>query len=157
MEASEKPMNQKAPFNSLLVPTDFSENAWAAFQRARLLIAGEDAEIIVVHAIDPALVDQVVQLGIGDHEAVLKSMRDNALSRMERYSEVSDDKINVDVLVCEGEPFFEIIRKAEDFAVDAIVMSKLGQRNPARDLLFGSTAEKVIRGSGKPVVVLPGE
>jgi nucleotide-binding universal stress UspA family protein len=150
-------MTNKVPFNSLLVPTDFSENAWSAFQHARLLVDGEDSEIVVVHSIDPALVDQVVQLGIGDHEDVVKSMRANALKRMERYAEVSDQKARVDVLVCEGEPFFEIIRKAEDFAVDAIVMSKLGQRNPAKDLLFGSTAEKVIRGSGKPVIVLPCE
>ncbi len=148
-------MTNKVPFNSLLVPTDFSENAWSAFQHARLLVDGEDSEIVVVHAIDPALVDQVVQLGIGEHDDVLKSMRTNAMKQMERYSEESDTKANVDVLVCEGEPFFEIIRKAEDFAVDAIVMSKLGQRNPAKNLLFGSTAEKVIRGSSKPVIVLP--
>ena len=150
-------MTNQVPFNSLLVPTDFSENAWSAFQHARLLVDGEESEIIVVHAIDPALVNQVVQLGIGDHDEVLKSMRANAMKCMERYSQESDTQANVDVLVCEGEPFFEIIRKAEDFAVDAIVMSKLGQRNPAKNLLFGSTAEKVIRGSGKPVIVLPCE
>ena len=148
-------MINKAPFNSLLVPTDFSENAWSAFQHARLLVDGEDSEIVVVHAIDPALINQIVQLGMGDHDTILESMRKDALSRLEEYTTSSDDTTNVDVLVCEGEPFFEIIRKAEDFAVDAIVMSKLGQRNQPKSLLFGSTAEKVIRGSAKPVIVLP--
>jgi len=148
-------MVNKVPFNSLLVPTDFSDNAWSAFQHARLLVDGDESEIVVVHVIDKTLVDQVVQLGVGDHDEVLESIRKNALMRMEQYSEASDDSTNVDVLVCEGEPFFEIIRKAEDFAVDAIVMNKLGQRNQPRSLLFGSTAEKVIRGSSKPVIVLP--
>ena len=150
-------MTNKVPFNSLLVPTDFSENAWSAFQHARLLVDGEDSEIVVVHAIDPLIVNQVVELGVGDHDSVLKSMRENSLEKLKRYSETSSDSTHVDVLVCEGDPFFEIIRKAEDFAVDAIVMSKLGHRDLAKSLLFGSTAEKVIRGSKKPVIVLPSE
>ena len=150
-------MTNKVPFNSLLVPTDFSENAWSAFQHARLLVDNEESEIVVLHAIDPTLVNQVVELGIGDHDTVLKSLRENALGRLKPYAELSNDATHIDTLVCEGEPFFEIVRKADDFAVDAIVMSKLGQRDQTRSLLFGSTAEKVIRGSRKPVIVLPTE
>lgn len=148
-------MNTKVPFNSLLVPTDFSDNSWAAFQHARKLINEEDAEIVVMHAIDPTIINQVIELGVGEHDEILKSMRKNALERMKQYSELSDTQANVDALVCEGDPCFEIIRKAEDFAVDAIVMSKHGQRDQSQTLLFGSTAEKVIRGSKKPVIVLP--
>ena len=73
-------MNRKVPFNSLLVPTDFSENAWNAFQYARQLINEEDAEIVVMHAIDPTIIDQVVELGIGEHGEIHKSMRTNALN-----------------------------------------------------------------------------
>lgn len=148
-------MTRKIPFNSLLVPTDFSENAWSAFQHARKLINEEDAEIVVMHAIDPTIIGQVVELGVGEHDEILKSMRQNAIVRMKQYLEASDTQTNIDTLVCEGEPCFEIIRKAEDFAVDAIVMSKHGQRDQTQTLLFGSTAEKVIRGSKKPVIVLP--
>ena len=150
-------MTNKVPFNSLLVPTDFSENAWSAFQHARLLVDNDESEIVVVHAIDPTTVIQMVDLGIGDHDAVLASLREKALGRLKEYSELSNDSTHIDTLVCEGEPFLEIIRKADDFAVDAIVMSKLGQRDQTKSLLFGSTAEKVIRGSRKPVVVLPTE
>lgn len=150
-------MTNKTPFNSLLVPTDFSENAWSAFEHARLLVDNQESEIVVIHAIDPALINQIVELGIGDHDTVLKSLRENSLERMKRYSELSSDSTHIDTLVCEGEPFFEIVRKADDFAVDAIVMSKLGHRELSKSLLFGSTAEKVIRGSRKPVIVLPCE
>lgn len=147
----------KVPFNSLMVPTDFSEGAWHAFQHALLLADGEDSEIVVVHAIDPAVVNSVVQLGFGDHDTILGFMKTDAFERMKVYSSQSNPATNVDTLVCEGEPYFEIIRKAKDFAVDAIVMSKYGQRNQAKSLLFGSTAEKVIRGSDRPVIVLPRE
>jgi nucleotide-binding universal stress UspA family protein len=150
-------MTNKVPFNSLLVPTDFSEHSWSAFQHALLLVDGQDSEIVVVHAIDPSAVNHIVELGIGEHDSILKSMRENSLEKLKQYSDASTDSTNIDVLVCEGVPFFEIVRKADDFAVDAIVMSKLGQRDGANTLLFGSTAEKVIRTSKKPVIVLPSE
>lgn len=149
-------MTNKVTFNSLLVPTDFSDNAWSAFQYARSLVDDQDSEIVVVHAIDPSLANQVVELGVGDPETVHSSLRANALARLKQYAELSSESTHIDTLVCDGEPFFEIIRKADDFAVDAIVMSKLGQRDHTKSLLFGSTAEKVIRGSRKPVIVLPG-
>ena len=152
-----KNMVNKIPFNSLLVPTDFSENAWSAFQHARLLVDDLESEIVVMYAIDPAIVEQIVQLGIGDHEEIVKAMRKSSLERLKRYGDVSTDSTKVDTLVCEGEPFFEIIRKAEEFAVGASVRIKLGHRDAGKSLLFGSTAEKVIRGSKKPVIVLPTE
>lgn len=148
---------KKMPFNSLMVPTDFSASAWNSFQHALLLVDGDESEIVVVHAIDPAIIKSIVELGFGDHDTILGSLRASALEHMKAYSSASNHSTNVDTLVCEGEPFFEIIRKARDFAVDAIVMSKIGQRNQAKSLLFGSTAEKVIRGCDKPVIVLPAE
>ncbi len=150
-------MTNKVPFNSLLVPTDFSENAWSAFQHARLLVDGDESEIIVVHVIDSAFIDQVAKLGMGEHDQLLAVMREKAKAKLQPYADNSDDKTNIDTLVCEGVPFLEIIKKADDFAVDAIVMSKLGERSQADTLLFGSTAEKVTRGSKKPVIVLPSE
>ena len=147
-------MTNKVPFNSLLVPTDFTENAWSAFQHARLLVDGDESEIVVVHVIDSGFVTHLEQLGMGEHDELLAVFRKKANEKLKRYSEVSDESTNVDTLVCEGIPFLEIIKKADDFAVDAIVMSKLGERSQADTLLFGSTAEKVTRGSRKPVIVL---
>ena len=149
-------MAGKITFNSLLVPTDFTENSWSAFEYALRLVDGDESEIVVVHAIDPTLVDQFADFHGGTHDDVLAGLREKAKQQMTRYSEKSDKVSNVDPLICEGEPFFEIIKKAEDFAVDAIVMSKFGQRNHANSLLFGSTAEKVARGSKLPVIILPG-
>ena len=136
-------MTNKVPFNCLLVPTDFSENSWSAFQHARLLVDGNDSEI--------------VDAGFGERDSVLALLRQQALEKMKPYAEIDDETTNIDTLVCEGEPFFEIVKKAEDFAVDAIVMSKVGQSSQAKTLLFGSTAEKVIRASKKPIIVLPSE
>ena len=148
-------MNVEILFNCLLVPTDFSPNSWTAFQYALGLVDRNDSEIVVVHAIDVDLVNQIVQFGFGDHNSVLDQIKRNARSQLQAYSDVSDETTRIDTLVCEGEPFFEIIQKSDNFAVDAIVMSKFGQSRQPKSLLFGSTAEKVIRGSKKPVIVLP--
>ena len=152
-----KTMPTKTTFNSVLVPTDFSENAWRAFEHAITLVSGEDSTVVVVHVIDQAFVDQIVEMGVGEHKQVLESLRASASEKLKRYGDASTDSLNVDTIVCTGQPFFEIIQKADDFAVDAVVMSKLGQRSEADSLLFGSTAEKVTRGIKKPVVILPSE
>jgi glycine betaine transporter len=82
-------------------------------------------------------------------------MREHAEKRLQELKNVAPAEITVDTLISEGLPFLEILRKADDFAVDAIVLGKIGTRGPVEKLLFGSTAEKVLRGSLRPVIVLP--
>lgn len=86
---------QKVSFNSLMVPTDFSDNAWIAFQHALGLVDGDESEIIVVHAIDPAIINSIVQLGFGDHDTILGLMKADALERMKVYAPASGKSINV--------------------------------------------------------------
>ena len=142
-------------FESLLVPIDFSPVSESAFNRATELASGENAFLILLHVIDPSLVDFAVSHKWGTTEEVTGQMRARAEVALESYRQRADENHQVDVIVCEGAPFLEILRKAEDFAVDAIVVGKVGTRGAIERLLFGSTAEKVIRGSRCPVIVLP--
>ena len=64
-------------------------------------------------------------------------------------------KVEVDIIVSEGPPFLQIIQKAQEFLADAIVMGRVGGGGRMEKLLFGSTAEKVLRASSRPVIVLP--
>ena len=68
--SGERPMAKQIQFNSLLVPTDFSDNAWSAFLAARDMVAPPDAEIVVMHVIDPAVVEQLAEFGSDDRETV---------------------------------------------------------------------------------------
>jgi len=148
-------MNESFEFNSLLVPIDFSSASEAILGRAMALASGEKPVLILLHVIDQSLVEFAASHGWGSAEEVTAAMRQRAQQELEGYRQRAVDGMEIDVIISEGVPFLEILRKAEDFAVDAIVIGKIGARGAIEKLLFGSTAEKVLRGSRRPVVVLP--
>ena len=147
-------MTRPPTFNTLLVPIDFSPASMAAVEWSIQLLSGEDATVLLVHVIDSSLVNTMVEHGFGTHEEVVQRLRSDAGAKLDEL-EGSGDGYAVKGLICEGLPFVEIVQKATDFDVDAVVMSKLGQRRQFETLLFGSTAEKVTRGCRQPVIVLP--
>lgn len=148
-------MTTQSPFNSLLVPTDFSDASRDAFDWGLRCVDGNESVIIVLHVLDEALIDTIAAHEFGSREDVAHRMRQRAEERLAEYKDAAATKAEIDTVVSEGLPFLEIIRKAEDFAVDAIVMGRVGMRGHVEHLLFGTTAEKVLRGSRRPVVVLP--
>ncbi len=148
-------MSQKVEFNVLLVPVDFSGNSKVAFSQAVGLVSGEKPVIILLHVIDAALPTFAEAHDLGSHDDIITRARQRAEEKFREYTSVCPEGIEVDPVVSEGLPFLEILRKADDFAVDAIVMSKIGRRGKVEEFLFGSTAEKVLRGCTKPVLVLP--
>lgn len=140
--------------NCLLVPIDFSPGSHAAFDEAFGLVTGKGAVVIALHVIDVSLVEFVVANDLGKRKDVLHSLR----TRAERdlvYGERQRDSIDTQAIVCEGIPFLEITKKAEEWQVDAIVTGKYGGGRKHEKLLFGTTAERVIRGSTRPMLVLP--
>lgn len=148
-------MTRKIDFNTLLVPVDFSANSKAAFAQAIGIVSGDNPVVILLHVIDPSVPEFANALGLGSHEEITHRMRTRAETLLQEYADTCPAEIEVDSLISEGRPFLEILQKADDFAVDAIVMSKIGRRGKVEELLFGSTAEKVLRGSTRPVLILP--
>lgn len=148
-------MIRKVDFNTLLVPVDFSENSKIAFAQALGLVSGDNPVVILLHVIDPSLLDFAEAHEMGSRQQLSQCMHERAELLLKEYKEACPAEIEVDTLISQGLPFLEILQKADDFAVDAIVMSKIGRRGKVEELLFGSTAEKVLRGSTKPVLVLP--
>ena len=102
------------------------------------------------------VIDAFVDHGFGAREEVVERMRQRAFDQLAEFKTQATDDIVVDVIVVEGRPFLQILQKAEDFAVDAIVMGKVGWQGRFEKVLFGSTVDKVMRGAARPVMVLPG-
>ncbi len=150
-------MTQTATLNTLLVPVDFSPASQAALDWAMQRVDGEDALVLVLHVIDSKVLDAIESHDLADRETAAAAMRQAAEHRMELLRKTDREDVQVDVLVAEGLPFLEIIRKAKDFDVDAIVMGRAGVREHVEKLFIGSTAELVLRGAHCPVIVLPEE
>jgi glycine betaine transporter len=141
--------------NTLLVPLDFSPISAGVFQAALELVRGDDAALILLHAIDPALVDFAAGLEVEPREKIIATMRGRAEDELAALKQRAAGRVDVQTIVSEGIPFLEILRKAEDFQVDAILMGKHGMRGQIEKMLFGTTAERVIRGTLRAVIVIP--
>ncbi len=142
-------------FNSLLVPVDFSDPSREAFRRAQNLLDRDDPTMIVLHVIDQAVIDLLTASELVDEEELTSSLRARRERELQEFIDLESADIDLKGIVSIGHPFLEIIRKADDFAVDAIVMGKAGSGSGVERLLFGSTAERVLRGSMRPVLVFP--
>jgi nucleotide-binding universal stress UspA family protein len=142
-------------FNSLLVPVDLSPASEILFQRSLQMLTGENPVIILLHVLDPTLVDYISVHQFGSHNEVLQKMRHRAERELASLrNSVSTESVEIEVIISEGPPFLQIIQKAQEFLADAIVMGRVGGTRVDK-LFFGSTAEKVLRASTRPVMVLP--
>ena len=148
-------MENKSALNSVLVPTDFSRTSSDAFGWALRSLDGDESVIIVLHVMDQVMIEAMAALEIAPREEITNRMRERAEQQMAQYKNTSQAQVAIDTIVVEGIPFLEIIQKADDFAVDAIVMGQVGIREHVERLLFGSTVDKVVRGTRRPVIVLP--
>ena len=68
---------------------------------------------------------------------------------------IETSNVEIEKMIVIGLPFVEILKIARDLDLPMIVMGIRGQSTPAEEILFGSTAEKVLRGTRVPVLCVP--
>ena len=143
----------KAP--DILVPVDFSECSINAV-RAALGVASPDGDLTLLHVIDESFVRDSVAAGLGSFDEITASMRERAEADFSAMLEgIETGDVEVERMVVIGIPFVEILKIARDLDLPMIVMGIRGRSTPPEEVLFGSTAEKVLRGSRVPVLCVP--
>jgi nucleotide-binding universal stress UspA family protein len=142
--------------DDILVPVDFSANSLRAIDFA-LSAVDPNGEICLLHVIDSEFVSQLADEGFSDAAAATEKLRKNAESRFsETIANMPPDGPRIESMIVVGKPFAEILRVATDLDFQFIVIGTHGIRGETlEDLLFGSTAEKVLRGSAIPVICVP--
>jgi nucleotide-binding universal stress UspA family protein len=142
--------------SDILVPVDFSPNSLQAVDFARSLIEPE-GEILLLHVIDSDFISRLSDEGFSSEEAAVSRLRDKATARLEEIVQsVRAGGLQVDTMVVVGRPFAEILRMSVDLDFQMIVLGTHGQKiDTIEQLLFGSTAEKVLRGTRIPVICVP--
>jgi nucleotide-binding universal stress UspA family protein len=139
----------------ILVPMDFSACSVNAL-RVAVGMAAPEGDLTLLHVIDEEFVNAAVIAGMGSTEDIRDRLKRQAESNFDATLEGLDaGKVNMERMIVVGIPFVEILKIARDLDLPMIVMGIRGQSMPAEELLFGSTAEKVLRGTRVPVLCVP--
>jgi nucleotide-binding universal stress UspA family protein len=147
-------------FHAILVATDFSECAGAAFKMAKSLGHRFGAKLILLHVIQQSTLARVAEHLKVKPDSLLPEFREEAQGQLDAFLEAyGRDDLEISSMVTVGIPFQEIAVIARDLAADLIVMGGYGRsgRGPIEEVFFGSTAEKVVRLLPCPVLCVPWE
>jgi nucleotide-binding universal stress UspA family protein len=141
---------------SILLPTDFSECGNYALSYAASLARTFRASIICINVIEP-IVPTVGYSGMTEPMPIAditEQLEDSAERELPKLAECDEcSGIEVEELVVHGEAASEIVRVAKERDVDLIVIASHGRTGLGR-ILFGSTAESVVRHASCPVLVV---
>ena len=148
-------------FRKILVPIDFSPCSEEAFRVALTLAKTFQSELLLLHVVDTSALATFNQLGLlavpSDAQGQKRRLRHHARLNVRRLLEVEAAKgVTAKRIIVEGGPFVEIAKTARIEKVDLVVMGSYGGRSGNVDkIFFGSTAEKVVRTAGCPVLTVP--
>jgi nucleotide-binding universal stress UspA family protein len=141
---------------SILLPTDFSECANYALSYATSFARQAGAKIVCVHVIEP-IVPTVGYTGMTEPlpmSDISEQLEDSAGRELPKIAECEECAgIEVEEVIVHGDAASEIVRVARERKVDLIVISSHGRTGLGR-ILFGSTAESVVRHAPCPVMVV---
>ena len=139
----------------ILVPVDFSECSINAV-RAAAGMADPDGDLTLLHVIDENFIKDAVAASLGSSDEIQGRMRERAeIDFVTMLEDIDFGTVDVERMIVIGIPFVEILKITRDLDLPLIVMGVRGRTTPPEELLFGSTAEKVLRGSRVPVLCLP--
>ncbi|MFN8626973.1 MAG: universal stress protein [Candidatus Binatia bacterium] len=137
---------------ALLVAVDFSVGSRRALEMALALCP--EGEITALHVVDTEFAARVEAQGVAASADVVGKLRTRA---GEEFAWLLQERSHrpFDTMIVEGTPFVEIIKIAKDLDVDMIAMGMHKATFRVDEILFGSTAEKVLRASHCPVLCVP--
>jgi len=147
------------PFHKILIAVDFSENSNYAFDYALTLAKQFDAELTVMHVINEPIDLRGFYVPHISFEQLEREIEAGATGMMEKFcQEKMGEFRNYVTCIANGIPYEEIIRKAKEIDASLIVLGTHG-RTGFDHIIFGSTAERVVRSSPCPVlsIRLPAE
>jgi nucleotide-binding universal stress UspA family protein len=141
-------------FKTILFATDFSESSDFAFQYALSLARKFEARLLIVHVINEPVDLRGFYVPHISFDKLEEEIEEGARKLMEKFcrNQVQDFN-NYETFILPGIPYDEIINKAAAEEADLIIMGTHG-RTGLDHVLFGSTAEKVVRKSAIPVMTI---
>ncbi|HEY6838757.1 MAG TPA: universal stress protein [Geobacteraceae bacterium] len=142
------------PFDKILFATDFSEGSEHAFDYAYALARQFNARLILIHVINEPVDLRGFYVPHISFEKLEQEIEASAEKMMEKFCRTKiKDFDNYEAKIVTGIPYDEILKKADDEKVALIVLGTHG-RSGIDHILFGSTAERVVRKASCPVMTV---
>lgn len=141
-------------FSTILFATDFSEGSDNAFDYALSLARQYSARLVLIHVINEPVDLRGFYVPHISFENLEKEIEDGARKMMEQFcSKHLKGFENFEQSVTSGVPAEEIVKKADACGAELIIMGTHGRKGMDH-LLFGSTAERVVRTASCPVMTV---
>ena len=156
MGAANQSNSEFPRLKKILLPTDFSGCANYALPYAASIARATDAQIICVHVVEP-VVPAVGYTGLAEPMPIAdisEQLEDSAERQLPKLTECEECAgLKVEEVIVHGDAAAEIVRVASEQEADLIVISSHGRTGLGR-MIFGSTAESVVRHATCPVLVV---
>ena len=144
-------------YKRVLVPVDGSNTSIKGLDEAARLARANGARLRLLHVVDGSIAFQTADSGAGV-ELLLETLNRSGKQILTTAAErASRARVRADTTLVEsikGRVASVIVDQAKHWRADAIVMGTHGRRGVSR-LLLGSDAERVVRESPVPVLLVP--
>ena len=138
----------------VLVPIDFSDYSKSSLKYAVNFAKNFKASLILVYVVEPVIYPPDFSMGQIAIPAAGIEMDKRAKEELNKLAEKEiPSGLSVKKIIKTGKPFVEIIETAADEDADLIIIATHGHTG-VEHILFGSTAEKVVRKAPCPVLTL---
>jgi nucleotide-binding universal stress UspA family protein len=144
-------------YKTILVATDFSENAQRAFERACDLARQLGAKLYLLHVHDESALRTAIREGLLREDSTDDQLQ-QAVAQLteERFSQMmagtDTSEVKIECLARRGDPKSIISNLAREIGADLVVVGRRGKG--LIDLVVGSVTDCVIRNSPCPVLVV---
>jgi nucleotide-binding universal stress UspA family protein len=138
----------------ILVPIDFSDYSKSSLKYAASFAQKFNSEITLIYVVEPVIYPPDFSMGQIAIPSVNAEWDLKAKEELEKLGKQEiPGSIKVSIIIKTGKPFLEIIDAAAEENIDLIIIATHGHSG-VEHILFGSTAEKVVRKAPCPVLTL---
>jgi len=146
-------------FRKIMVATDGSETSMITAKIAVGLAKLAGGTVAAIYVVD------IFRLSKLPGYTTLPGISERLMELMFKEAEIATSEIGematnagvpFEKIIAEGNPSEEIIRRSSESGMDLLMMGSIG-RTGLEKLMLGSVAEKVVRHSRVPVLIVPGK
>ncbi len=142
--------------NKILVPSDGSAQSTEALRRAGVLAKQFDAEVHLLHVVEPSLYFETDMMSIPPLDELDDAMHKGALRHIKEQVSQFDFEIVVHIKESVGDPSRTICKFAAALPADLIVIGRHGEKSVVKHMLAGATTERVVaHGPCSVLVTMP--